>query len=861
MWGKISNINSDIIRTIKSYKDASTASELTSWIRVFSGADSGLILQSNTSNNLIRAVGEGTTSIYGDAQSSGIIGTDWGGKVIETSNEEQFLRPSPIITAFDVTEGNDQISRVGTMKITAFTLAQMEEIQKYFLEPGYSLFIEWGWNTPNGYGSIVKLFENGKRRGTDKILGDISSKSLNQDNLEKTRFDTSGQYDCYLGFIVGGGVSSAGENFEISVDLRGAPSLPTYLQSYQNTKQIDTKTEKVINSQKSIRLFGIDEVEDEDTSVVRRRFGYMFNELPSTRQTEGVKNLLNDGVTENQFVNFDKHIEKGIQNGSTWFTGRSKTIELKEFGASPINVEDLFSENKYIRMDLAVRILNEIGVTDKFVVGGKNISFKIDIDDCIIGGFPNMFSTNAKKLLIPGQVPDFFKYFLNATPVEQLTGGNLKSGGETVEPINPDPSLIPFLENKKLVKPDAKEKEKYYGYLKHLFINFDVFKSKLEQKNKSTAQIFLDMLNELSSAANSFWNFQIVEGKFQQTNILSVDDLFERGQFEEASQLLDENGIERKTGDIKITVIDENWIGELPFEDKEIEVFEHRGVGSIFTSANLNINFPAAKVGQVIANRLGSSVNPDLQKLSTTNSTFFNSTTDLFLPLRNQTTQNQNYQKDKSKDDEKPNTNFNEQILEKRAEQDRNFEKILEERKKGNPLTKTDEERRLEKANQDLTNDINDIVKQRKESYQTNLTANLEKLDIVPRSSFLNVEFQGDDDEVTNTYLRDEEKVREDFAIFCFNDSDYFDRLKIDALAVGEKYKDETPKGLSIPLPIEYEFEILGNSGIRRGDVFKINGIPSKYKDRGVFHVSEVSQTLQGSKWVTSIKGLYRQIQ
>jgi hypothetical protein len=26
---------------------------------------------------------------------------------------------------------------------------------------------------------------------------------------------------------------------------------------------------------------------------------------------------------------------------------------------------------------------------------------------------------------------------------------------------------------------------------------------------------FLDILNELSSAVNSFWNFQIVEGKFQ----------------------------------------------------------------------------------------------------------------------------------------------------------------------------------------------------------------------------------------------------------------------------------------------------------------------------------------------------------
>jgi hypothetical protein len=67
-------------------------------------------------------------------------------------------------------------------------------------------------------------------------------------------------------------------------------------------------------------------------------------------------------------------------------------------------------------------------------------------------------------------------------------------------------------------------------------------------------------------------------------------------------------------------------------------------------------------------------------------------------------------------------------------------------------------------------------------------------------------------------------------------------------------------KGLSQPLPIKYSFKTLGISGLRRGDMFNIDGIPSRYKERGLFQITELEQTVSDNKWYTNVTGEYRQI-
>jgi hypothetical protein len=84
-----------------------------------------------------------------------------------------------------------------------------------------------------------------------------------------------------------------------------------------------------------------------------------------------------------------------------------------------------------------------------------------------------------------------------------------------------------------------------------------------------------------------------------------------------------------------------------------------------------------------------------------------------------------------------------------------------------------------------------------------------------------------------------------------FKDAAVFSSLKL-------KGKNEDNSGQpSALMPINFSFKIHGVSGIKRGDKFQVNGIPSPYKD-GFFQVLSVKHTLEGMLWYTEITGGYR---
>ena len=71
-----------------------------------------------------------------------------------------------------IKEGKDQISRECTLSLQCFSLEQMEQMQKYFLEPGYSLCIEYGWNSNAGLVNQMPSF------GTEAILNAAASRNF-----------------------------------------------------------------------------------------------------------------------------------------------------------------------------------------------------------------------------------------------------------------------------------------------------------------------------------------------------------------------------------------------------------------------------------------------------------------------------------------------------------------------------------------------------------------------------------------------------------------------------------------------------------------------------------------------------------
>lgn len=883
MWPKLTNIEDNIVKKIKSYADNVNTSKLTSYIRIFSGAvvgnQNGLILESNTDFSLFKAAGETTSTIYGGINSSGVLGTDWAGNAV-TSDIGRALRPSPIVTSFSVKEGKDQISRRASLELKAFSLEQMEKLQSYFLEPGYSLFIEWGWNTEDGVRNLTK-----KNADADSIVKEIAQKSLNWNDLSKTRNNSNGEYDCFLGFIVGGTISGEDENFTISIELRGAPSLPTYMQTHQGVVRLDPSG-SVAESRKVKVPFGSTDFEEPNALYPgRRRFAKMFNDLPAFRQTEDIKKLI-DKAYYDQFINFDEVVKKQINSGY----GTEEKVEVGVTGSitTEINKEELFSEKRFIRMDLAVKILNEIGALDRYEIGGKEVTFQIDIDNTVIGSFPYQFSTKSDKLIIVGGHPDFFRYFLQVDSVEQLEGGfgnaKLRVNGTEYPAIKDDDGLQPFRPNKDLNNFGYKEEQGYWGYLKYLFVNFDMFKSKIEQKNKNIREILLDILNEMSSAVNSFWNFQIVEGEFQPT--------------EEKTVFGTKYQTEKQDGDVILTVIDENFIGQNP--NTTIKSFKHSGKGSVFVEANVDFSLPSEMTNKIVMERLSVTSNPDQAHIAVNDTSFFNSQTDLFLkavqPNNNigseQANQSQTAAAAPAPLDSEQKAGQQEQYRKDIATYEKEINELQSQirdyneskNKEGyaaaqqdirtrdanpnHPVTKANkritELKNLQNQRQTRIAQLNTEIQTAKKAESeaavsratSNLSAYLQKLTVVPLSNKGAVaitEGQITDDEAG--ILRDEAFLRKYFAIYTFDDTEYLDKLRRDAFAKKEN------ASLSHPLPIKYNFKILGNSGVRRGDTFIINGIPKKYSEHGIFQVTQIEHSMDNLKWFTSITGEYRQLQ
>ena len=918
MWPTISNISGNIANTIKSYaNDNLAASGLNAWVRVYSGAKSdkgsGLILESNTNFKIFSAAGEGGGSIYGNAERSGAVGRTWD-NVAVVSDVGRVLRPSPIITTLNSKEGQDQISRTCDFSITCFTLQQLELMQTYFMEPGYSVAVEWGWNTDN---SAKGLINTGDVTST---LNQIADVTLNNGQLSSKRLFTNGEYDIFLGFIIGSTISSDGENFKIDVKLRGAPSLPTYLQS-QN--RITIKSAGIEpDPDKSKALFPESELTSDgntEEEAKKRRFKYMFNELPAFRQTESVKKL-SDKAKAIDFMNFDRVIQTKIDEylasiavdpdeeedaAAGTEIKPSVTITTPD-GEYDVPRENVFSTNRYIRFGLAIDILNQVGTVDKYEIGGKSVSFTINIENTIIGAFPLMFSTKKTKLIIPGLVPDFRStYFISSDEIVQQRNG-LINGANPVASAG----FVFFVENKPLNDFGLKEKAKYYGYLKNLYVNFDMFKAKLEQKNKNVREILEDILNEMSSAVNSFWNFQIVEGELKKTAEGIAADFRRRapgvaapargfnptgGQYTPGVGFGNFNGNVTGGGgvggtttttpiggnnttanasfistaaenDIVITVVDENWIGENP-DPGGVVSFNHSGVGSPFLNATLDISIPAEMGAKIINTRLGAVSQTDVRDVRITASTLFNSETDLFLTKVSPPT---------SGSDEDTNVDLNEdeqatanialiaaeedKIDESKQDSDFNPDTettIIKDFDAAGNLIKTTEfsaanpvpTYRYENLN--LTSaQISAAAAQETQIKVDRVTTNLEKIDVIVKPTVYAIpELAFETKEGTKG------GVRAYFMVYCLDDTDFFEQLKtywFEAKGTG---------ALSQPLPIKYSFTILGNSGIRRGDTFKIDGIPRKYAEKGIFQVTGIEHSLSGMKWETTVEALYRQIE
>jgi hypothetical protein len=890
------------------------------WIRVFSGAEDGLIMQSATLDDELKVVdayraastvmaGNSGRGSYGNPKGSGPIGKSFDkkwvypsvgyrqGLVLSNTNQnndedqEWVLRPSPVVTSLEIKEGKDHISRVATMVIKCFTLPQLEEIQRYFMEPGFSVLIEYGWNDTEAFAQLIDTDD------TKTIVTQAADDNLDFDVLQSKRFESYGNYDSFFGFIVGGNVTSENENFIVSVNLRGMPGLPTFMQQQKNINIITVTTDattgkktKAVAKFPSVRLYSVADISvisSVGAAVAARRYKYMFNLLPPERQIGEIAKMVSKaetggaGFNFRDLVGFDYVINNVVNSYKTINTlesvGQSLGL-MKEFkvGSWIVPREKLGSDYKYINFGLAIRILNANNGLTTYKVGDKDVQVRIS-PQATIGAFPKIFSTNPAKLIIPGKIPDFFTYFLNDSevPVDSVLNSEFDAninGLSFVQygpmPAGNDPNGKPWDYR---TWPGYFEKSGYYGDIENLYINFDVFcKAIKNSANKSIKDVLLDMLNEMSDAVNSFWNFQLVERVGE-------------------------------GGDIEIGIIDENWAGYCSIPKNRIQVFRHAGELSVFLEANLQVDIPSEMTNQIILKRENYTANPSSQGLDVGG--IFTDKKDLFFtgvgyvdntppgtaPIGGKTTDQ--LKKDLAALEAQKVAWTGRLVSDKNPKTFKGRawkwlkiglakQQLVEYRDpaKGNVLVYTEyinynpgaieairlaedpyynqrgDTSNLEGQNwEKLKADIKDIKKQLEATATTTLTNNINKIDIIANPVYSNFGI-----DVPKNSFEDSTKkfnqLRDYFRIYCCTDTQLFDIMKNNAF---ESYG--TVGKTSILLPIKYTFKILGKSGIRRGDIFNIVGIPERYEQNGFFQVINIEQTIEGNLWTTTVTGQYRQ--
>jgi hypothetical protein len=562
-----SNIAKYVVDEINRRKgDTEVISKLNCWARIVSGVDNGLILVSNPNIPLFRAAGQEIESLYGSSKTSGTIGKDWDNKPVNTGPDPQIGLPRPVISSFEVDEGSGNISRKASFTVTAYTKKQLDEVTKYFLEPGFTVFLEWGWNTRGG---VTPL---------QKIDVDYVTKATSAKELKTARESSGGHYECYLGFITGGGISFNGSAWEVSVNLTGFTELPAYLNVTDTTKKEGDTTTIGGEKYKTIKS---------SPTLGQMRFKQMFNELPSIRRTKDIQFLLTDDVIANpvNFVNFDEKIKNTINNvsdGNFLFKGKVEGIKVPK-GTK------IVGDEKFIRFGTLMDIINQFGFIDGLKVGNNDINVRINTKNTPISAFESIFSTEKSKLIIPNaQNPKFSiaeaKASGSQSPSETKNPCSFTSGDTTIQFPQPLPIKggkvgelnLFYSSDEDIVSFDVSENQ--WGYLDDLYVNFDFAASIIDTPKLSLIDALYQILNGMSSAVNGLWDFQVQE-------VASAT----------------ENGV------MELKVVDMNLMGT-PVKT-ELTTFDLYGVNSIFIDSSFSMDIGGAMMNQIIGKRLSTESN------------------------------------------------------------------------------------------------------------------------------------------------------------------------------------------------------------------------------------------------------------
>jgi hypothetical protein len=795
-------------------------SGLSTWIRVISAANDGLVMQSIHKPDSYNISTE-FEKRYGNDSKPGIIGYALDlSTPIEIEGTGRGLRPSPIITDFKIDEAQQGALKLISFNVRCFTMEQVDVVTKYFLEPGFHILTEWGWNVNDAYSQRVG--------GGGAITPCDIAQYNNWPFLKEKRKNSKYQYDASLGIVTGGGVKFGdGETYDVEVKTSGVGQVAEYMQVQSSGNRTDIVDE---NNPPS---FEPEKIGESTPGVAL--FKQMYNGLPNTKKTARIKKWASgadsNGVSwayEGNFVNFDEEIKdyllKTLTKGATIRNKSGDKLEI------PTDVP-LFDEERFIRFELAVEIFNsfvmDLEPKETECSGIKSQLLKIDISNTAIKAFPHMWSTDKSVLYVPNtQAPNFglrqalvdsgneepvkfinfeelnnVEFQANLHPlVEQAPDDErAEKNGSANDPATGQSRPVPFafpclydLDESILtyscddtVEP-LQERAGFWGWLKDLYINYHFFVECLSKSNMNSKDALFEMLNGMSSACNSIWDFQLREGP-------ALND---------------------PDGPTVLCVEDVTFRGYIPEETVEnIATYQARGVKSPFTSISWDMSIPGALQSSVMIKKMSNN------KVDGSGDTPHALYGGVF--------------SDPGEVEDKVGTILN---------------KISAQGESDEPETLENQEEETPPANAKTF----DLFANRAGVF-SRIQNRKGKIDIVNNLT---------DKELTK---KDNGNIESLLCVGTWDDKAALKSVELIDRGLkkgvnGEVDKEYTNRVNPIPGLAKVQFSIQGLSGFKVGDMIQFEGIPLKYGPPSFYQVVKTSQSISGTSWSTAITCDFRLI-
>lgn len=303
-----------------------------------------------------------------------LVGYDLDGNPIEVDGEANRRISTPIIQSMELdTDGNNNTLKSAKLDIVVFTLKQLEMFELFFLRPGMSVVLEWGWNTdilnPSRKHLInSKLFA---KKNFKTYIEDFTKIFSHKDNAYKeakeayltTLKDLDYDYDFMAGKVTGFSFSpEADGTYKINLDI----SAGNELQLWKPLKQAQPS--------------GKGKKTSKDPNV--SQFQSWVNKIAADLNVIKLSKILNEKDDKKEFFNW------GVLN--------TKQEDTK------------YSKDMYISFRLILKILNDI-VVFKESKEHLRVVFKYDKKGhengiIPINSSPIIISTTT-DFILPGRLP------------------------------------------------------------------------------------------------------------------------------------------------------------------------------------------------------------------------------------------------------------------------------------------------------------------------------------------------------------------------------------------------------------------------------------------------------------------------